>query len=152
MPKQRTGKPRTMKKARDVMTEGPATCTLNDSIYEAVRIMEMNDCGAVPIVDMEERCVGIVTDRDICLYLGLSQGPVNPRQLKLDEVMTDSPVSCAPEESMETVIAMMEENQVRRVPVVDRRGKLVGIIAQADIALMEDSCELVQELVEEISK
>ncbi len=141
-----------MKRASQIMTEHPSTCTPEGTVYEAVKIMEMNDCGAVPLVDEEGRCVGIVTDRDICLFLGLGDKAAQPKEIPLRLVMSENPITCHPDDALETVIHLMEEHQVRRIPVVDQRKKLVGIIAQADIALEDESPEEVAELLEEISK
>jgi CBS domain-containing protein len=141
-----------MKKARDVMTENPASCRPQDSIYDAVKLMEVNNCGVIPIVDEMNRCVGIVTDRDICLYIGLSESAIEPKNIPVSEVMSEGPITCNPEESLQTVVRMMEENQVRRIPVVDAQGILVGIIAQADIALGDENRQEVSNMVTEISK
>lgn len=141
-----------MKRASQIMTEHPSTCTPEGTVYEAVKIMEMNDCGAVPLVDEEGHCVGIVTDRDICLFLGLGDKATQPKEIPLRLVMSDNPITCHPDDALETIVQLMEEHQVRRIPVVDQRKKLVGIIAQADIALEDESPEEVAELLEEISK
>jgi CBS domain-containing protein len=82
----------------------------------------------------------------------LSEEAINPKESRILEVMTDSPITCHPEDPLETVIRMMEENQIRRIPVVDQQGKCIGIIAQADIALADVNKQEVSTLVEELSK
>jgi Mg/Co/Ni transporter MgtE len=66
--------------------------------------------------------------------------------------MTRNPITCSPEEDLQKTLDAMQTHQIRRVPVVDRGGQLVGIIAQADIATRSDQREKTAETVEEISK
>jgi CBS domain-containing protein len=140
------------KKAKDVMHANPSLCRLEESVYDAVQKMEEENCGAIPIVDAEGQCVGIVTDRDICLSVILSETAIHPKEIRVAEVMTDSPMTCHPDDEEDTVIRMMEENQIRRVPVVDATGRCVGIISQADIALEDIEQSRKGHLVEQISK
>ncbi|MBI4445154.1 MAG: CBS domain-containing protein [Acidobacteria bacterium] len=137
-------------KAREIMTKHPATCTEDDPILNAVQIMKQHDCGAVPVTDLQGRCVGIVTDRDICLEVVLKG--LGPEKSRLREIMSSHPVTCNPQEDIERVLQKMEEHQIRRIPVVDESGKCVGIIAQADLALKVQEKEKVSELVEAVSR
>lgn len=141
-----------MKKARDVMSENPSCGLTTDTVRDAVQIMERNDCGVVPVVDTQGKAVGIVTDRDICLFLGLSSGAINPAVIPLTEVMTEDPLCCHPSDSLSLVVKMMEENQVRRLLVVDSRGLVTGIISQGDVALEDEDREEVCEMLMEISR
>ncbi len=122
-----------MKTVREVMTANPRCCKAEDSIYDAVRIMQEKNCGAVPITDNDEKCVGIVTDRDICLYTVLNEA--NPRQIKISATMSSHPFTCSPDDVLDTIIQRMAEQQVRRMLVVDQMGKCVGIVAQADVSI-----------------
>jgi len=136
--------------ARDIMTPNPETCNLNSSIYDAVKIMEKIDVGAVPVVDQYDKCVGIVTDRDICLSSILKN--MNPHSTKISEVMTKKPLSCQPKEKIHDVIVKMERKKVRRVPVVDEQGFCVGIISEADLAIKDKNRQDVAEFVDAVSR
>ncbi len=119
-------------KALEIMTPNPACVTPDTSAQEAARLMEQNDCGCLPVVEdtKTNRLVGVVTDRDLALRaLGANKGP----ETKVRDVMSTSPSCCGPDDDIDAVEQIMAEQQVRRVPVVDRAGCCVGIIAQADI-------------------
>jgi CBS domain-containing protein len=95
--------------------------------------MRDHDCGSIPVVEntTSSRLVGTVTDRDLAIrVLAEGKGP----DVLVREVMTPDPVTCVPEDEVEDLRQVMIERQVRRIPVVDTDGKLVGIVAQADIA------------------
>jgi CBS domain-containing protein len=93
--------------------------------------------------------VGIVTDRDLCLRV-LALGK-NPKNIQIREVMTPKPVVCHPEDSLTVCEGLMRKNQVRRMPVVDKENRLLGIVAQADLALHAPAAD-VSRVVTEISK
>jgi CBS domain-containing protein len=107
------------------------------------------DCGEIPIADGSNRLVGVITDRDIVCRV-VAKGK-NPSAVTAGEVMTESVVCVNEDTSVEDVIAVMEENQIRRVPVVDASGCCCGIISQADVALKAREGQ-VGELVREVSK
>ena len=107
------------------------------------------DCGEIPIIDSANRLVGVITDRDIVCRV-VAKGK-NPTAVTAGEVMTE-PVVCVNEDTtLDDVMAVMEENQIRRVPVVDATGCCCGIISQADVALNAREGQ-VGELVREVSK
>jgi CBS domain-containing protein len=114
--------------------------------------MKEHDCGSIPVVErLETRVlVGTVTDRDLAIRgLAAGRGPDTP----IRELMTNDPIAAAPEDEVEIVREVMVAQQVRRVPVVDENGAVVGIVAQADLAL-EDGAASDQEvgrIVEAIS-
>lgn len=117
--------------AQDVMTPDPACCRPQDTVRQAAQMMVDHDCGCVPIIDDQRRVEGVVTDRDLATRgLAAGKGPDTP----LREVMSTPAVCCTPDADVDTVAAMMADNQVRRVPVTDRDQRLVGILAQADLA------------------
>ncbi len=121
-------------KARELMSAQPACCTPNDTVQEAARLMRECDCGCIPVVEDKEsnRLVGVITDRDIaCRCTAEGKGPKTP----VREAMSHDPKSCRPDDDIEAVERIMADDQVRRVPVMDDRGRCVGIIAQADLAL-----------------
>jgi CBS domain-containing protein len=137
----------------DIMTPDPACCTPETTAREVARMMRDNDCGAIPIVesDTKRRLIAVVTDRDLAVR-GFAEGlgPDTPvRQLS-----TDQPTSAQPDDEIEVVRTVMMQQQVRRVPVVDKNGVLVGIVAQADIARQDSAASDrdVGQIVEAISE
>jgi CBS domain-containing protein len=114
-------------------------------------MMVDNDCGCIPVVEDEEtmKPVGVVTDRDICCRT-VAEGK-NPLEMTAGEVMTSPAVTVEPEDSVDDCCQVMEENQIRRVVVVDKRGGCCGMMAQADLAL-EGSEEATAEVVREVSR
>lgn len=137
-------------RAREIMTHEPACCTPDTSAEEAARLMRENDCGVIPVVDGDEKTlVGVVTDRDIALR-GVAEG-LGP-DAPVSELMTPSPQSCSPDDDVHDVEQVMMRKQIRRVPIIDAAGHLVGIIAQADLARKLGNDQEVGELVEHISE
>jgi CBS domain-containing protein len=135
----------------DVMTHNPSCCLASDSAQAAAQLMKTHDVGPVPIVDdhTSQRLVGVVTDRDLALKV-VAEG-IDPRTTRLDQVMSTDLVTVRPHDRIETAMECMARYQVRRVPVTDTSGRLLGIIAQADIARDTDERQ-VGEVVEEISE
>ncbi len=132
---------------REVMTPDPACCTPDTPLGEVARLMVDHDCGAIPVVDDPESLmpVGVVTDRDIATR-AVAQG-LNPFDTPARDCMTTTVVSVRPEDDVKACCQKLEEHQVRRAVVVDRRGACCGIVAQADIARMlpeRDTAELVK--------
>jgi CBS domain-containing protein len=124
--------------AREVMTTDPACCTPADSVREAARLMREHDCGCIPVVEDQgaRKLVGVVTDRDIAMRC-VCEG--EPPETAVRHAMSADPSCCAPEDEVETARRIMEERQVRRVPVVDGDGCCVGMISQADLARNDDA-------------
>ena len=118
---------------RDVMTSDPKFCLGEDSVIDAACIMREEHVGVVPIVESEEsrRVVGIVTDRDLCL--GVVAEGQDPANVRVEQCMTRKVVCASPDDALEDVTELMQENQIRRVPVVGDRGELCGIVSLADV-------------------
>jgi CBS domain-containing protein len=133
--------------ARDVMTRNPKTVTRQSMIREAAIIMRDENCGVVPVVDGAGRLQGILTDRDIVVR-GLVEETV---QRRMEEVMTDDVSAVTEDEPLTSVLDLMGRKQIRRVPVVDRNDRLLGIISMADIANRADYDEDLQDAFERIS-
>ena len=134
--------------ARDVMTRNPKTVTRQSSIRDAAMIMRDENCGVVPVVDGAGRLEGILTDRDIAVR-GVSHE--NIVQLRVEQVMTDDVSAVTEDEPLTSVLDLMGRKQIRRVPVVDRDDRLLGIISMADIANRADYDEDLQDAFERIS-
>ena len=137
-----------MKKCSEVMTKDPVCCLPSDSVTEAAQIMKDEIVGSVPVVESHEtkRLVGIVTDRDLTLDV-LADGR-SPATTTVEMVMTGTLVKCYDDENVDKAMDLMGEHQVRRIPIVDRQGSIVGIIAQADIATRVEDPEETAEVVE----
>ena len=119
-------------KARDLMTENPATVTPETTAREAARLMEQHDCGSLPVCDgISGRLVGVITDRDISIR-GVAQG--RPPETPVSELMSGNPQTVGEDDSLDRVEEVMARHQVRRVPVVDESGRVIGVVAQADLA------------------
>jgi CBS domain-containing protein len=135
------------------MTPDPACCVPESTAQDAARLMRNHDCGSIPVVQSisSRRLVGTVTDRDLAVRgLAEGRGPDAP----VRELMTQDPVACVPEDEVEDLRQVMVRELVRRVPVVDADGVLVGIVAQADIAREEGAASdrEVGRIVEAISE
>jgi CBS domain-containing protein len=139
-------------RVRDIMTPDPACCTPDTTAREAATLMRDHDCGSIPVVEslQRKRLVGTVTDRDLAVR-GVAEGKGPDTAVR--ELMTEAPVTCGPDDEVEIVREVMVARLVRRVPVADENGVLVGIVAQADIAREEGAAsdQEVGRIVEAIS-
>jgi CBS domain-containing protein len=135
--------------ARDVMTADPACCTPKTTLDQVAQMMVQNNCGEIPVVDVNDQPVGVVTDRDIVCRV-VADGK-NPMAHTAESCMSQPVVTVKADDTLAEVVATMEKHQIRRVPVVDERGCCAGIIAQADVAWAEPLPE-VGELVREVSR
>jgi len=117
----------------EIMTPSPACCRPDQSSVEAAELMLRQDVGLMPVVDgKSSKLVGVITDRDIALKV-VAAGR-DPRATVVSQVMSSDLACCRPNESIEAVVEMMTRRQIRRVPIVDSAGAIVGIISQADLA------------------
>ena len=136
-------------KAKDVMTKHPRVVTPETTVQEAARLMQSEDTGVLPVVEAQGsmRPVGVITDRDIALRIvaeGRTAGSVR-------DAMTASVQTARENDDLKNVMALMASEQVRRVPIVDDRGQLVGIVSQADI-VREGDDKRAEETIERISQ
>src|SRR5205814_1220818 len=124
-----------MKRCREVMTGAPVCCLSTDTAARVAKFMKTENIGSVPICEdrQNKKLVGIVTDRDLALYIVAEGRDANGT--KVQDVMTRQPVTCRAEDDLQKALDAMEKHQVRRVPVVDDDGQLIGIISQADVAI-----------------
>jgi CBS domain-containing protein len=115
------------------MTKDPACCTPDSTLQEVARMMRENDCGCIPVVNnrSEMKPVGTITDRDITIRtIADNHDPMN---MKASDIMTKNIATVTPQMSLEECFDVMEDNEIRRVLVVDEQGKCCGIVAQADV-------------------
>lgn len=134
---------------RDVMTPDPDTVSRNDNLQQVAKLMLDCDCGSIPVVE-NDKVIGIITDRDIVIRV-VAQGK-NPVTTKVSEAMTDGVQTVRENDSLDRVMSLMSEHQVRRVPVVDDQDRLVGIVAQADLATEAKDNRKVEKTIENISE
>jgi CBS domain-containing protein len=135
--------------AQEIMTRNPRTVRRESPLRDAAQIMKDENVGIVPVVDESLRLVGLLTDRDVVVRAFVEERP--PASFRVADVMTDEVEAVTPEESIHEIIELMGRKQVRRVPVVDREDRLLGIIAMADIANRAAQDEELQEALERIS-
>jgi len=134
---------------KNIMTTNPICCTPDASLEAAARLMIDFDCGEIPVIDNLATCmpVGVITDRDItCRSVGKG---LNPLEMTVQQCMSVPPITVTPDNSIEECCRVMEENQIRRVPVVNTNGQCIGIVALADIArnmAEQDSAEVLKEV------
>ena len=133
---------------RSVMTPNPVCCTQGTTLQEAARLMLQHDCGQIPVMDGSRQPIGVITDRDIATR-GVAQG-CDPTTTTVGECMSSPVLTVQEDRPLEDCCQMMEQAKIRRVVVVDGRGGISGIVAQADIAMHLDSKDTA-ELVEVIS-
>ena len=120
-------------KVESLMTKPARACAPTDNLHTAAEIMWSADCGCVPVTDADQRVVGIVTDRDICMAAHLEGEPLRSRTV--ESIMSNVVCVCAAEDPVEDVARVMGEKQLRRIPVIDADGRLVGMISLNDLAL-----------------
>lgn len=136
--------------ARDIMTPNPRSVRRDSTLREVAIIMRDESCGIVPVVDPGDRLVGLITDRDIVMRTIDSERPW--QQLRAEEVMSDDVECATPDDAVERIIRMMGKKQVRRVPVIDRGDRLIGMISMADVANRANEDEELQHALDKISK
>jgi CBS domain-containing protein len=135
------------KSVRDAMTENPRSIAASASVVEAARLMREAHVGSLPITD-DETLVGMITDRDITTRVVAEAA--DPSTTSVEDVYSRDLISVEPDQDLEDALQLMARHQVRRLPVVENK-RLVGIVAQADIAFAESEKKTGQ-LVEAISE
>jgi CBS domain-containing protein len=134
------------KSVRDAMTEDPRSIGVSASVVEAARLMREQHIGSLPVTE-DERLVGMITDRDITTRVVAESAA--PETTSVGDVFSRDLVSVEPNNDLDEALQLMARHQVRRLPVVEN-GRLVGMVAQADIALKDS--EKTSELVGAISE
>jgi CBS domain-containing protein len=139
-------------KIQDIMTKDPSCVTADATVREAAQVMKREDVGVVPVVDgqREKRLVGIVTDRDIAIRC-VAEGKDGSCGVR-DVMSSDDLATCSFSDDVESVMDAMRTEKVRRIPIVDERGSLVGIVSQADVLRKTRDMNRAGETVEEISE
>ena len=136
--------------ANDVMSRGVKTVLPEHTLREVARLMREENVGIVPVTDARGRLLGVVTDRDLVVR-AVSEDQL-PSQVRVSDIMSSDDLEVAtPDDALSSIIELMGRKQVRRIPVVERDNRLVGIIAMADIATRAEFDEELQSALERIS-
>jgi CBS domain-containing protein len=133
---------------KDVMTSNPCSIDADKSVAYAAKMLRDEDVGVAPIVE-REKLIGMLTDRDIAIRV-VAEGR-DPDQVTVRDVASKQVVTIDPQQDLDEALRIMAKHKVRRLPVVEEDGKLVGVVAQADVAREGDDTQTGR-LVEEISK
>jgi CBS domain-containing protein len=136
------------KSIRNAMTSNPCSIDAGKSVAYAAKMMRDEDVGIAPIVE-GDRLVGVLTDRDIAVRV-VAEG-LDPERVKVFEVASRDVVTLDPGQDLDEALRLMARHQVRRLPVVEEDGRLVGVVAQADVATEADE-RRTGEVVEQISR
>lgn len=123
-------------RVQDAMTKTVATCRPATNLATAAELMWTHDCGSIPVLDDAGAIVGIATDRDMLIALGTRNQ--RPADLTIAEVMRSPVVTCGPGDDVALALSTMRDRKIRRLPVVDNAGTLVGILAMNDLVLQSD--------------
>ncbi len=119
-----------MQTIQEVMTRDVQTISTQDSVQRAAQLMDELNVGAIPVVD-DGRLVGMITDRDITVRsVAVGQDPASTR---VNDVMSTDVRTCTADQGVEDVLAQMADVQIRRVPVVDGNGQVIGIVSLGDV-------------------
>jgi CBS domain-containing protein len=134
------------------MTKKPVCCLPNDLVTKAAELMKNGHIGSIPVIENEQtkKLVGILTDRDLAMNV-VADG-LDVKSTKVESVMTRKVVTCGPEDNLQKAVDAMSKHQLRRIPVVDSDNMILGIIAQADVAMHFDHPKKTAEMVKEISQ
>src|SRR3982751_4826378 len=136
------------KSVRDLMSSNPCSIDADQPVAYAAKMMRDEDVGLAPIVE-GDKLIGTVTDRDIAIRV-VAEGK-DPAQTTVREIASTNLVTIDPQQDLDEALRLMAKHQVRRLPVVEEDGKLIGVVAQADVARNADDART-GEVVEEISK
>jgi CBS domain-containing protein len=141
-----------MKTCESMMTKDPICCLPTDTVVKAAQLMKRENIGSIPVIENEltRKLVGIVTDRDLALKV-VAQGK-DAKSTQVESVMTNTLVTCLAEDEIQMALDAMSEHQLRRIPIVNNENKILGIIAQADVATRVNKPEKTAEMVKDISQ
>ena len=132
-----------------IMTADPACCAPEDELRAIAQLMVERDCGEIPICDGGRKPIGVVTDRDITCRI-VAKGK-NPLDMKARDCMSSPVITVRPETEIEEASRLMEQYQLRRLPVVGDDGRICGMVAQADLAKKAPS-QIAMEVVQRVSE
>ncbi len=120
-------------KVEKIMTTDVGVCLLEDTLTKAAEIMRQKDCGVVLVIDAENKVVGIITDRDICIAAAARKQSIS--QIKVKELTGGKVVCCSADDKIEDALKKMRKNQLKRLPVISKDGNLAGILSVTDVLI-----------------
>ena len=120
-------------KVKEIMMGAPYVCRRDTNLGEATRLMWVGNCGFLPVLNNEGHVCGVITDRDICMALGTRSKLAG--DVSVGEVATGKVYSCSPDDEIHVALLTMRDGHVRRLPVVDGDGKIVGVLSMDDILM-----------------
>jgi len=141
-----------MKKCNEVMTKNPVCCLQNDTALKAAELMKSENVGSIPVVANEQtmKLIGIVTDRDLVLKI-VAKG-LDAASTQIEDVMTHKVITCLADDDLQEVMDTMSKHQIRRIPIINKNKKILGMISQADMALHYDHPKRIAAMIKEISQ
>jgi CBS domain-containing protein len=119
-------------RVKEVMTKSPYCCSADDTLEDAARIMADHGCGCVPVLDGDDRVIGLLTDRDVCVAAYRERRLLEA--LRVAPFMSSRVQQCGPEEELEAAAERMRSYRIHRLVVVDAAGKLLGVLSLDDLA------------------
>lgn len=138
-----------MQQVSQIMNRNVRVISPDTSVRQAAQEMKSLDVGALPVCD-GERLIGMLTDRDIAVRSVADNK--EPQNTKVSDIMSPEVVWCFDDASTEEVAAKMADHQVRRIPVVNRQKKLVGVVAMADLATSQQDPDTKADTIEGVSE
>lgn len=141
-----------MKTCADIMTPNPYFCLPTDNVIIPANLMKRENIGSVPVVenDQSQKLIGIITDRDLALKV-VGEG-LEAKSTRVEAVMTRKVATCRTDDELQVALDAMSEKQLRRIVIVDKVNKILGIISQADVATRVNQPEKTAEVVKGISQ
>ncbi|MER3424335.1 MAG: CBS domain-containing protein [Nitrospiraceae bacterium] len=132
-------------KVKEIMTGDVQCCSPQTNLAAAAKMMWDSDCGILPVLDVEGKVMGMITDRDICMAAATKNRP--PSEFPVWETITGNVYACSLEDDIDDALNTMANEQVRRLPVVDEDGVLRGMLSLNDIVLQANTDQSYESLV-----
>ena len=123
-------------KVKELMSADVKSCTEETDLATVAKMMWDGDCGIIPVIDGERHVTGVITDRDICIAAATRS--LEPARIRVREAMTSDVSTCSPDADARSALQALKERRVRRVPIVDRQNRLVGMLSLNDLVTRAD--------------
>jgi CBS domain-containing protein len=123
-------------KVKELMSTDVQSCTPETDLATVARMMWDGDCGIIPVVDDQRRVAGVITDRDICIAAATRS--LDPARIRVSEAMTRDVTTCVEDADARSALQALKEHRVRRLPVVNRQDRLVGVLSINDLVRQAD--------------
>jgi CBS domain-containing protein len=123
-------------KVKELMSTDVKSCTPETDLATVVRMMWDGDCGIIPVVDDQRRVIGVITDRDICIAAATRS--LDPARIRVTDAMTRDVSTCSEDVDPRSALQTLKERRIRRLPVVNRQDRLVGVLSLNDLVRRAD--------------